>query len=80
MFAEMLQCAVERFGQVDIFVNNAGILADSEWEKTVDINIVLKTQKYSKGGDLKIIWWETLHARISRAFAYFSVLFNGPGE
>jgi NAD(P)-dependent dehydrogenase (short-subunit alcohol dehydrogenase family) len=38
--AEAFQRTIETFGTVDIVVNNAGIVDESEWEKEVDINLV----------------------------------------
>ncbi|KAJ8925797.1 hypothetical protein NQ315_009647 [Exocentrus adspersus] len=35
---KIFQCTKDRFGQLDIVVNNAGV-ADSDWEKMVDINV-----------------------------------------
>ncbi|KAM6907464.1 15-hydroxyprostaglandin dehydrogenase [NAD(+)] [Xenentodon cancila] len=34
------QKAVETFGRIDILCNNAGILNESTWEKTVSINLI----------------------------------------
>nr|XP_023020848.1 uncharacterized protein LOC111509358 [Leptinotarsa decemlineata] len=36
---KMFKCTKERFGKIDIVVNNAGILADSRWEQTLLINL-----------------------------------------
>jgi 15-hydroxyprostaglandin dehydrogenase (NAD) len=38
--SEAFQRTIETFGTLDIVVNNAGILNESEWEKEVDINLV----------------------------------------
>jgi short-subunit dehydrogenase involved in D-alanine esterification of teichoic acids len=38
--AEAFQRAIENFGTLDIVVNNAALLDESEWEKEVDINLV----------------------------------------
>lgn len=35
-----LQKAVDTFGKLDILCNNAGILNESDWEKTVSVNLV----------------------------------------
>ncbi|CAF95376.1 unnamed protein product [Tetraodon nigroviridis] len=37
---EALKKTVETFGGIDILCNNAGILNEEEWEKTVSINLV----------------------------------------
>ncbi|CAH1116663.1 unnamed protein product [Phaedon cochleariae] len=36
---KIFKCTKERFGKIDIVVNNAGILADCRWEQTLCINI-----------------------------------------
>ncbi|XP_035824263.1 15-hydroxyprostaglandin dehydrogenase [NAD(+)]-like [Aplysia californica] len=33
--------AVSTFGRVDVMVNNAGILTEPEWEKTIQINFLV---------------------------------------
>ncbi|KAF7285585.1 hypothetical protein GWI33_010494 [Rhynchophorus ferrugineus] len=38
-FEEAFQCTVEAFGHVDILINNAGVLDDSDWKKTIDVNL-----------------------------------------
>lgn len=32
--------AVEKYGKLDIVVNNAGIVDEIDWQRTVDINLV----------------------------------------
>ncbi|XP_056450433.1 15-hydroxyprostaglandin dehydrogenase [NAD(+)]-like [Gadus chalcogrammus] len=39
-FKAALQKAVETFGHVDIFCNNAGIANENDWEKAVSINLM----------------------------------------
>ncbi|KAG7261667.1 hypothetical protein CRUP_010873, partial [Coryphaenoides rupestris] len=39
-FNAAVQKVVETFGQLDIFCNNAGIFNESDWEKTVSINLM----------------------------------------
>ncbi|KAG7263171.1 hypothetical protein CRUP_035704, partial [Coryphaenoides rupestris] len=39
-FNDAVQKVVETFGQLDIFCNNAGIFNESDWEKTVSINLM----------------------------------------
>ncbi|CAH2010508.1 unnamed protein product [Acanthoscelides obtectus] len=36
---KIFKCTKDRFGKIDIVVNNAGILADKRWEDTIAINI-----------------------------------------
>lgn len=31
---------VERFGRLDIVINNAGINNEKDWEKTIEVNLV----------------------------------------
>jgi hypothetical protein len=38
--SEAFQRTIDTFGTLDIVVNNAGILDETEWEKAVDINLV----------------------------------------
>ncbi|CAH0550956.1 unnamed protein product [Brassicogethes aeneus] len=39
IISEVFECTKNRFHKVDIVVNNAGILADCMWEKTICVNI-----------------------------------------
>jgi len=40
LFAESFQTTVSVFGNLDIVINNAGIMNDRFWELEVDINLV----------------------------------------
>lgn len=35
----MFQCTMDKFGKLDIVVNNAGV-ANSDWEKMISTNVV----------------------------------------
>lgn len=36
---------VEKYGRLDIVVNNAGIVDEIDWQKTVNINLVWHSRK-----------------------------------
>lgn len=38
-FEDTVKKVVKAFNGIDIFINNAGILDDTRWEKTIDINV-----------------------------------------
>ncbi|XP_066501957.1 15-hydroxyprostaglandin dehydrogenase [NAD(+)] [Hoplias malabaricus] len=38
-FKDVFQKILSRFGHVDIFCNNAGIINEKDWEKTVSVNL-----------------------------------------
>ncbi|KAK2586941.1 hypothetical protein KPH14_009869 [Odynerus spinipes] len=38
-FEEAVKKVIDAFNGIDIFINNAGILDDTRWEKTIDINV-----------------------------------------
>lgn len=46
MFKVAFQKIAETFGGVDIFCNNAGILNEIQWQKTVSINLVRKCPSF----------------------------------
>lgn len=37
---DAFQNTVERFGRLDIVINNAGINNEKNWEKTIEVNLV----------------------------------------
>ena len=45
--AEAFQRTTETFGTLDIVVNNAAIVDEINWEKSVDINLVRHIRLYS---------------------------------
>lgn len=40
LILEAFQNTVERFGRLDIVINNAGINNEKNWEKTIEVNLV----------------------------------------
>lgn len=39
-FSDLFECTIKKHKFLDIVVNNAGLLKDKEWEKTIAVNIV----------------------------------------
>lgn len=37
---DAFQNTVEKFGRLDIVINNAGINNEKNWEKTIEVNLV----------------------------------------
>ncbi len=37
---DAFQSTVEKFGRLDIVINNAGINNEKNWEKTIEVNLV----------------------------------------
>lgn len=40
LLTDAFLATADKFGSIDILINNAGILNDGEWEDEIDINIV----------------------------------------
>ena len=41
--------AKEHFGRLDIVVNNAAVIGETDWEKTLDIDLVPSAFKHNLG-------------------------------
>lgn len=63
-FKDAVGCCVKQFGTIDIFVNNAGICDEINWQKCVDVNLngvirgtnlALERMQTNKGGNGGII-------------------------
>ena len=58
--------AKEHFGRLDIVVNNAAVFGETDWERTLDINLVLSVVKLFQSktnlyqSDLKYLSWKLL--------------------
>uniref|UniRef100_A0A673LFK0 15-hydroxyprostaglandin dehydrogenase n=1 Tax=Sinocyclocheilus rhinocerous TaxID=307959 RepID=A0A673LFK0_9TELE len=53
-FTGVFQKIVDRFGHIDIMYNNAGILNENDWEKTIAINMYMKDSPDGKGAIINI--------------------------